>query len=236
MGVFISIEGGDGAGKGTQARLLTQGLQEAGAEVKLEAFPRYSGPLGGIIGAYLNGDYGTSNHPVLASLAYTFDRSLVTDEIRHYQQLSNGVYLADRFDDSNDGHQGAKLATKEERLALFEHLKNFEHGTIGVPEPDKTILLPVPPALAQENIDKKNARSYTNLTRDMHEADTEHLQNAYDSFMLLAEQNPDRIIVIDPVEADRKTMRPMEEIQTDIRRALLPILTERLELQRPIET
>ncbi len=230
MGLFISFEGGDGAGKGTQAALLSDALIKRGAVVKLEAFPRHEGPLKDIINDYLNGKFGTKNHPVLASLPYTVDRALVKEEVQHYRLLNNGVYIADRFDDSNDGHQGAKLKTREERLAFFERQRLFEHDVMGVPEPDITILLPVPPALAQQNIDKKESRLYTNKKRDMHEADIDHLQNAYESFMLLAEQNPDRIIIVNPVENDGKTMRSKEAIHNDILQILAPVIQSKVKL------
>jgi len=233
MGVFISFEGGDGAGKGTQSHLLDESLHAAGADVVLESFPRYSGPLGGHFSDYLNGEFGEQVHPRLASTLYSTDRLLVRDAILTQVRKRNGVYVADRFSDSNKGHQGAKLHTRDERLAFFDAQDAFEHDELGVPRPDKTILLPVPGALAQVYVDKKNARLYTDRKRDILEADADHLQQAYETFLLLAEQNPDRIVVIDPVEANGKAMRSIEAIHQDILHALRPLLEERLGIILP---
>ncbi|MGV9001861.1 MAG: dTMP kinase [Candidatus Saccharimonadaceae bacterium] len=230
MGLFVSFEGGDGAGKGTQSRLLETYLREQGAEVKLEGFPRYTGPVGWLIGNYLNGVYGEGLHSDIASAPYTLDRLSAKDEILEYTLAENGVYLADRFSDSNKGHQGGKLKTNEERTRFFKAQDDFEHVALGIPKPDKTILLPVPAKLAQTYVDLKNARSYTSKGRDMHEADPNHLQNAYEAYLLLAEQNPERIIVIDPVDKSGEAMRPIDEIHKDIIKALRPILEERLSI------
>jgi dTMP kinase len=232
MGVFISFEGGDGAGKGTQSKLLEQYLTAAGAEVKLESFPRYTGPVGRLIGNYLNGVYGEGLHSDIASAPYTLDRLSAKDEILEYTQNPNGVYLSDRFSDSNKGHQGGKLKTSEERIAFFDAQDDFEHVALGIPKPDRTILLPVPAKLAQTYVDLKNARNYTAKKRDMHEADPNHLQNAYEAYLLLAEQNPDRIIVVDPVDESGEAMRPIEAIHHDIIVALRPIFEERLAIFR----
>ncbi len=216
MGLFISIEGTDGSGKGTQAKLLYEWAKQAGLNAKIESFPRHGTPANEPIRLYLNGAFGTDVHPILASIPYAIDRHLATPEILSYKNDPKGIYIADRFDDSNDGHQGAKYDTKAEKIAFFEYQKNYEHGALGVPEPDVTVLLLVPPKVAQTNVDKKEKRGYTDMKRDIHEADESHLTKAYDTFKLIATLNPKRIQLVSTMQDDGMTMRSLEDIHLDI--------------------
>lgn len=216
MGLFISIEGTDGSGKGTQAKLLHEWAKKEGFHSKLESFPRHGTAANEPIRKYLNGEFGTEVHPILASVPYAVDRLLAMPEILKYKQDPKGIYVADRFDDSNDGHQGAKYNTEAEKLAFFKYQKNYEHGALGVPEPDITVLLLVPPEIAQANVDKKETRIYTDKKRDIHEADAKHLQNAYETFQLIARENPSRIKLVSTMQEDGVTMRSLEDIHQDI--------------------
>ena len=216
MGLFISIEGTDGSGKGTQAKLLHEWAVQQGLNAKIESFPRHGTAANEPIKRYLNGEFGTEVHPVLASIPYVVDRHFATPDILRYKEDPNGIYIADRFDDSNDGHQGAKYETEAEKIAFFEYQKNYEHGALGVPEPDVTILLLVPPKVAQANVDKKGKRNYTDKKRDIHEADESHLSKAYDTFKLIARLNPERVKLINPMQEDGVTMRSTEDIHEDI--------------------
>lgn len=216
MGLFISIEGTDGSGKGTQAKLLYEWAVKQGLNTKIESFPRHGTPANEPIKLYLNGAFGADVHPILASVPYAIDRHLASPEILSYKSDPNGMYIADRFDDSNDGHQGAKYATEAEKIAFFEYQKNYEHGALGVPEPDVTVLLLVPPKVAQANVDKKEKRSYTDKKRDIHEADEAHLSKAYDTFKLIARLNPDRIRLVNPMQEDGVTMRSLDAIHREI--------------------
>ena len=57
--MLIAIEGIDGSGKGTQAKLLHQRLLDAGRSSELISFPRYSQThFGQTIGRFLNGEFG----------------------------------------------------------------------------------------------------------------------------------------------------------------------------------
>ena len=76
-GLFLVLEGGDGAGKSSQLSLLAEFLQRSGRKVKPQHFPRLDvKPYGEIIAAYLRGEYGKLGqvHPRLAALLYALDR------------------------------------------------------------------------------------------------------------------------------------------------------------------
>jgi dTMP kinase len=83
VGKLIVIEGGDGAGKGTQSELARAALAELG-EITYFDFPRYGKSIAGkIVGAALKGDYGDflHMHPLISSLPYALDRVGAREEI-----------------------------------------------------------------------------------------------------------------------------------------------------------
>lgn len=225
MGAFITFEGGDGSGKGTQAKLTSEWLDSEGYNVTLESFPRYGQPVAEPISRFLNGEFGNP-HPDLISIPYSLDRLMASTAIRASLDLPNGIVIADRFTNSNLGHNGSKLNSNEERLAFFEAQRTFEYETLGIPKPDHNLLLMVPPATAQQNVDRKAARSYTEMKRDIHEADETHLARTFETYQLLAATYPDEFTIIESIDIDTDTMRPIEDIQAELRRALRPLLNE----------
>lgn len=182
-GVFIVIEGTDGSGKGTQFALLAKRLQEQGYDVATFDFPQYDKESSYFVRQYLNGHYGTAEEvgPYTGSLFYALDRYEAAANIR--QALSEGkVVLANRFTGSNMAHQGTKFNNHEERRGYFIWLDNLEFVMLKVPRPDKSFVLRVPADIAQQLVDQKEARSYTDKKRDLHEADLSHLQRAVEVY------------------------------------------------------
>ena len=214
MGLFIAIEGGDGAGKKTQSKLLQDQLTKEGYIVVSESFPRYDKPINIIIENFLNGKYGDL-HPEVAGYPYAIDRMLASDTIRKALVPKNGIYLADRFTGSNLGHNGSKFKTRKERLEYFEFQRNYEHVILGTPKPDHNFIFQVPPDTAQSNIDKKSKRNYTDKKRDIHEADASHLQRTYDTYTLLATTYPEEYTIINPMKT-ATSMRSIAEIHEEL--------------------
>lgn len=223
MGLFLTFEGGDGSGKGTQAQLTRDWLISKGYDVMLESFPRHGHPVAAPIDNFLNGKYGQL-HPDIVSVLYSLDRHMASATIREFLSRKNSIVLADRFTNSNLGHNGSKLNTKEERLEFFEQQRAYEHDVLEVPRPDHTFILMVPPEIAQLNIDKKAARSYTDKKRDIHEADATHLARTFDTYTLLAETYPDEFTLINSVKPDGVHMRSIDDVQQELRREISALL------------
>ena len=57
-GKFIVIEGTDGSGKKTQAKILCEKLNEAGINCIVQSFPNYDSPACTPVKMYLNGEFG----------------------------------------------------------------------------------------------------------------------------------------------------------------------------------
>lgn len=182
-GLFLVIEGTDGSGKGTQFAMLTKRLQQNGYEVETFDFPQYDQPSSYFVKEYLNGVYGTAESvgPYTGSLFYALDRYEAAPKIR--EALDKGkIVLANRFTGSNMAHQGTKFVNAEERRGYFIWLDNLEFVMLKIPRPDKSIVLRVPAETAQQLVDQKESRSYTDKKRDIHEADIEHLRRSVEVY------------------------------------------------------
>ena len=221
MGRFIAIEGGDGSGKGTQAKLLVEYARQQGIDVLQLSFPRYGQASAYYVERYLNGDYGKNEDiPAdLSALPYALDRFGARDEILAHLKKKDGLVIADRYVASNLAHQGAKLPSKTERRAFYTRTMLTEYGTLGIPKPDTNIVLLVPAAVSQSNVDKKAARDYTDKKRDILEADADHMTHAKRNYEELCELYPDEFVALDCMTSDN-TMQSIDTIQQRIRTIL----------------
>ncbi len=197
QGLFIVIEGTDGSGKGTQFKLLEKSLKDTGYEVETFDFPRYSQPSSHFVKSYLNGEYGGIDEvsPYTSSLFYALDRYEAAPKIR--DALNKGkIVLCNRFTGSNMAHMGTKFSNSEERRGFFIWLDNLEFEMLKIPRPTKSYVLRVPANTAQELVDQKGARDYTDKKRDLHEADISHLEKSvavYDDLCNLFPKDFERI-------------------------------------------
>lgn len=201
-GTFLVVEGTDGSGKGTQFELLGKRLAEAGHNVVLFDFPQYEKDSSYFVREYLNGKYGTAENvgPYTGSLFYALDRYSAKDTIQ--QAIDQGkVVLCNRFTGSNMAHQGTKFEHSEERRGYFIWLDNLEFQMLGIPRPDRSIVLRVPAEIAQQLVDKKTERSYTSAKRDIHEADITHMQKSVEVYDDLCSLFPKDFLRIDCVRS-----------------------------------
>ncbi|MDB5167644.1 MAG: Thymidylate kinase [Candidatus Saccharibacteria bacterium] len=219
MGVFIAIEGGDGSGKATQSTLLSEFVQnELHKDVLKVSFPQYGQPSAYYAGKYLDGAYGTVDEvPAdLASLTYALDRFAAKDTITNQLAKDNSVVIADRYVASNLAHQGTKFNDETERHSYYDRMMQTEYETLSIPRPDINIVLILPTDLAQANVDKKDARSYTDKKRDIHEADPNHLEKAKANYEELCRLYPDEFTAVHCTN-DSGEMRSIDDIQQEIR-------------------
>jgi dTMP kinase len=175
-GTFIVIEGTDGSGKATQTKLLATALKKNGRKVQTIAFPQYGMPSAAPIEAYLRGEYGSLHElgPYRASILYAIDRVAARKKIMSWLAAGN-VVIADRYMASNLAHQGAKIADLQSRRKFWDWDREFEFGLMGIPQPDCTLVLLVPPNVSQKLILMKQQRAYLNTKkRDIHEKDVRY--------------------------------------------------------------
>ena len=219
-GVFVAIEGGDGSGKATQNEILSRHLSSRiGERVLQTTFPRYGESSAYYAEQYLNGKYGSVDDVSadLATLAFAMDRYVGSAEIEaHLASGPDAVVFSDRYVGSNLAHQATKFSDEAARKAYYERTMNLEYDILGIPRPDVNIVLLVPTDLAQANVDKKAARSYTEKKRDIHEADASHLDRAKLNYEELCRLYPEEFTPIGCTD-EHGNLRTIEDIQMEIR-------------------
>jgi len=187
---LVAIEGIDGSGKGTQAKLLHERLNQSGISAALLSFPRYETTrFGKAIGDFLNGRFGELDqvHPTLVSLLYAADRFESRDHLLALCE-QNQVVVLDRYIGSNLAHQGAKCNTQE-RNELLNWIEYVEFDLFKLPQADLNVLLNLPVQTARQLIWKKAARAYTDQADELQEADGHYLNDVHQVYLQLARHN-----------------------------------------------
>ncbi len=212
-GKFIVLEGIDGSGKATQAKLLIKYFKKRGNKVKEIDFPQYGQKSAGLIEEYLTGKYGKID-AYKASVFYAVDRYDASFKIKKWLKEGN-IIIADRYISSNAGHQGGKL-DKKERQKYFKWLYDLEYGIFEIPRPDLTIILKNSPELSfkMSAQAKKRKKIYLGNKKDIHEKDIKHLKKALQAYLDLAKANPKDFKVIECVE--NKKIMSLEKIHEKI--------------------
>lgn len=196
-GLFISIEGTDGSGKGTQTELLVNRLKAEGKPVEIVSFPRYGESSAAVVEDYLHGKFGTAEEvgPYRGSIFYAIDRYAAAPQIRTW--LTEGkIVIANRYVGSNMAHQGGKISDETEQDKYFAWVHNLEYTIFGIPKPDFGLILHVPAEVAQNLVDQKDARAYLQgKKRDIHEDDLNHLKAAETTYKRVAQKFPEYTMI-----------------------------------------
>ncbi len=213
-GRLIAIEGIDGSGKGTQAKLLLERFLVTGTTAALLSFPRYAETtFGGFVGEYLNGRYGSLDavHPLLASLLFAGDRlesrGSLLDAMKNHQ-----VVICDRYVGSNVAHQAAKRIGAD-RDELIRRIEAVEFDVFTLPRPARTILLDLSVENARRLIAKKAKRSYTDRSEDLHESDGAYLGAVGDVYRSRQSADPTWFKIACEREG---AIRPIDEIREEV--------------------
>lgn len=178
--MFIIIDWLDGSGKGTQTKLVVAELEKQWKKVLLLDYPRYGETSAYFVEKYLNGAYGKEVPAKLASIFYALDR--FDDSFNFKDEMWNYDYIiSNRYVSASMMHQAGKIKDKTERLEYMNWLHELEFEIFKIPKPDKVLFLDVPPEVSQKLVEKKEARDYITwwATKDLHEADENHLKDAY---------------------------------------------------------
>lgn len=203
-GLFIAFEGGDGAGKSTQSRLLGAALERLGREVLLTRQPGGTELGAGLRELVL---HGGAVAPRAEALIFAADRAHhVATLIR--PALERGiVVLSDRYMDSSIAYQGAARGLEHEEIRQLSLW-----GTEGL-LPDLTVLLDVPAQVGRSRRDGVHDR----LER---EADAFH-ETVRAAYLDLAAAAPDRYAVLDaavpPDDLHRAVCRELAARHEDLR-------------------
>ncbi len=215
-GKLIVIEGLDGSGKATQAKLLFQALAEKGLAVRKVSFPDYESDSSALVKMYLRGDFGSQPGDVnayAASAFYAVDRyaSFKKDWQGFYE--NGGVVVADRYTTSNAVHQCSKLP-EEQWPGFLQWLFQFEYELLGIPAPDRVLFLRVETDVTEKLLLKRYGGDESR--EDIHEADRTYMARSRQAAEYCAAH-----LDWDTVQCTRAgEMRTVEDIHSEILRVL----------------
>jgi dTMP kinase len=209
-GALIAFEGGDGAGKSTQIRLLRSAVERAGWDALVTREPGGT-PLGEEIREVLLSATSLTSASMsdrTEALLYAAARAQHVDEVIRPALEKGTVVLCDRFVDSSVAYQGAARGLGEAQVA---ELNAWATGGLA---PDLVVLLDLEPD--------------EGLRRAAAAADADRIERAGEAFHRTvaaayrrrAEEDPDRYLVLD-------ARRPVEELHASIRTAVLARLGDR---------
>ena len=196
-GLFLTIEGGDGAGKTTQAGLLEEWLVQDGATVV-----RTREPGGTEVGVLIRDI--VLHHPgeIAAraeALLYAADRAHHVETVVRPALARGEVVIQDRYFDSSVAYQGAG------RVLGRDEVRDLSVWATGGLLPDLTVLLDLDPALARERLDADD-KPFDRLESEQDDFHT----RVRAEFLAIASAEPARFLVLD-------ASRPPGELATEIR-------------------
>jgi len=180
--MFIVIDWLDGSGKGTQTKRVVAELEKQGKKVLLLDYPRYGENSAYFVEKYLNGWYGSNLSAKAASLFFALDR--FDDSFNFKENMWDYDYIiSNRYVSASMMHMAWKLTSSQERKDFVYWLADVEYNIFWIPKPDKVLFLDVPPEVSQKLVETKEKRDYIKdgKTKDLHEADENHLRDAYNA-------------------------------------------------------
>jgi dTMP kinase len=197
MGLFITMEGPDGAGKSTQIDLLRDYLLEKGYDIIVCREPGGTEISESIRQIILNKDY-TKMGNMTELLLYAAARAQLVEEVIRPAIEEGKVVICDRFLESSVVYQGIA------RGMGIELVYKVNEYAIGDMMPDLTVMIDLD---AEEGIQRK--KNQTELDR-MERESIEFHEKVVDGYRSLLNQGLDRIKKVDG-------MQPVDAIQTRIR-------------------
>lgn len=201
-GLFITFEGGDGAGKSTQAKLLADSLEAAGNSVVMTREPGGTPVAEQIRDVVLDLANEGLDDRTEALLFAASRAEHVAKKIR--PALTQGkVVISDRFVDSSIAYQGIG------RGLGIEQVRDINNWATNGLWPDLTILLDVHPDQGLDRVELPNRLEAA--PESMH-------ADVRSAFLELAGLSPERFLVID-------ARKPVAEIAAEV----LAAVTARLE-------
>jgi dTMP kinase len=196
-GLFLTLEGGDGAGKTTQSALLEEWLVRDGARVV-----RTREPGGTEVGVLIRDI--VLHHPgeIAAraeALLYAADRAHHVETVVRPALARGDVVIQDRYLDSSVAYQGAG------RILGRDEVRDLSLWATGGLLPDLTVLLDLDPRDARRRLDA-DEKPFDRLESEQDDFHT----RVRAEFLAIAAAEPDRFLVLD-------ASRPAADLAEEIR-------------------
>ena len=187
-GLFITMEGTDGAGKSTQIELLKKYFKQQGCEVVFTREPGGTNIGEKIRNVILDNKCFEMTH-ITEALLYSASRAQLVKQIIKPALKKGSVVICDRFVDSSIVYQGIARGIS---IDIIEEINNFATGGL---VPDITFFLNLDLDIA---IKRKRERQKFNKKFDRMDSQSEDFyKKVHDGYLQIAQKYFDRIQVID---------------------------------------
>jgi dTMP kinase len=213
-GLLLALEGGEGVGKSTQARLLAIWLRDQGFDVVATHEPGAT-KIGMRLRALLLDTAHTGLSPHAETLMYAADRAEHVALVIAPALARGAVVVTDRYVDSSLAYQGAG------RLLSVEDIANLNDWATGGVRPDLTIILDLPPVDGL----RRRERSADRLEAEP----AEFHDRVRRAFLSLAEEAaPDRYLVLDASRPSADLSRTIQERVREMLPDPVPLTAEEI--------
>ena len=213
-GLLLALEGGEGAGKSTQARLLAIWLRDQGFDVVATHEPGAT-KIGMRLRALLLDTAHTGLSRRAETLLYAADRAEHIASVIAPALERGGIVVTDRYVDSSLAYQGAGRRLPVEDIA---QLNDWATGGI---RPDLTIILDLPPEAGL----RRRERSADRLEAEPAEF---HERVRAGFLKLAAEGGPDRYLVLDATRPASELSRAIQERVREMLPDPVPLTAEEI--------
>ncbi len=203
-GRFITLEGGEGAGKTSNLQFITQRLQERDIEFVVTREPGGT-PLAEDIRALLLRHHAERMCEMTELLLIFAARAQHLDQVIRPSLEAGKWVVSDRFTDATYAYQGGGRGLNRDTIASLESLVQ------GHLRPDLTLILDLPPHIGLERARKRASLDRFELEK------LEFFDRVRASYRERATSEPERCVLID-------ASRALEEVQGDVLRELERIL------------
>ena len=203
-GLFITIEGVEGAGKSTQIQMLRDRLVGLGVPTLVSKEPGGT-DLGRELRALLLTPHASGEKwcPESELLLFYADRAQHIATVIRPALDAGRLVLVDRFDDSTRAYQGAQGISE----ATMDKLGEVVLGRL---KPQMTFILDIDPAHSLERVKSRNAAAGTSFKETRFDNETlEFHTRVRKRFLAIAQREPQRIAL---VPADRAPAEVHEAI------------------------
>ena len=201
-GRFITFEGGEGGGKSTQAGILANRLARAGRQVFSTREPGGSPAAEEIREALLSGKVWQFG-PFAEALMFSIARGDHVENAIGHALLSGKWVVCDRFLDSTRAYQGVTAGVPRGVISALERI------TLSELLPDITFILDIP---AEEGLARAAERRGSQIPDRFESQELMMHERVRRAFLDIAEEEPDRCVVIDASQPEAMVAEDVWEI------------------------
>lgn len=189
QGLFITLEGLEGAGKTTQAKILVDRLIELGYPVT-----HVREPGGTLVGEAIRGILADARYegmgPLTEVLLFAASRSQLVEQVIRPQLGEGNIVVCDRYFDATLAYQGFGRGVHPTQIREIGDICSW-----GV-RPDLTFLLDIEPARGLSRVRTRSVDTLTKMDR-FEQLDLGFFERVRDGYLQIAADEPFRFRILD---------------------------------------